>query len=129
MTISKNRQRKTDRPYRRITPATVAKHKAMTLEQGNGTRAVEVLEDEYKRPDMRSVRIMAKSDSVSTTEYIDNSLQQMASNAMDRINKTIMGRDETLALNASKYVTDHLRGKAVTRSENKTLSINIESVL
>lgn len=99
------------------------------IEQGNGTRAVEAVTDEYKRPDMRHIAILEKTELMSTTEYIDNSLQQMASNAMDRINKTIMGRDETLALNASKYVTDHLRGKAVTRSENKTLSINIESVL
>lgn len=101
----------------------------MTLREGNGTRAVEALHDDYLAPHLRSHNILKKDKDISTVQYIDNSLQQMSEAAMQTINNTIMGRDEALAFQASKYVTDHLRGKAVTRSENKTLSINIESVL
>ena len=126
MTINRKTNK---RPYRKITPATLANLKAKTVYTGNATQVIRDEYPEYERPDARAYRIVAKSDNVATTDYIEDALQQMGKDAMQTIGNVIIGSDSKLALKASTYVVDHLRGKAVTRAENKTLTISIESVL
>lgn len=123
------KHKKIKRPYRKITPLVIAHHKAQMLISGNGARAVDDTNDDYASSRQRAHMIIAKDNSGGTGDMIEHALQQIAGEAMQTIANTVTGTDEALALRASTYTIDHLRGKAVQRSENKNLNISIESVL
>lgn len=123
------RTKKDKRKYRKITPATVAKFKADVLLHGNGTRAVQMDDDEYLAPEQRAHRILTIDKQSATPDIIENALQQIAVDAVQVLSNSVNSTDEAIALNATKYTIDHLRGKAVQRSESKNLNISIESVL
>lgn len=72
---------------------------------------------------------MSKSKDVSTIEYIDNSLQQIGSEAIERVRELVQSDDERIATKNAHYAIDHIRGKAVTRSVSVTGRLNIQSVL
>ena len=117
------------RPYRKVTAQTIAIHRAQTLAQGSGTRAVQALHDDYDAPEQRSSYILNVSQDLATSDYIEEAMQQIGKDAMQVLGNSVNSTDEAIALRATMYVTDHLRGKAVQRSENKNLNISIESVL
>ena len=117
------------RPYKKITHATVARHVAQAVISGNGTRAVETLEPEYIAPDKRAQRIVAKSRDVNVAEYIDNSLEQIGSEAIDRVGELVHSEDERIATKNAHFVIEHIRGKAVQRNISASVKLNIQSVL
>lgn len=119
----------TKRPYRKITPRTVAEHATQVLIDGNGTAAVRSLSPEYQAPDRRAVRIVAKSRNVTAQEYIENGLQQIGSEAIDRIGELVHSEDERIATKNAHFVVEHIRGKAVQRNLNANVKLNIQSVL
>lgn len=129
MSIKHKNTNKTKRPYRRITSTVIAKHKAQMLISGNSSRAVEDTDDDYARPRQRAYMIMTKGDSVAVPDMIENGLQQIATEAIQTLANSVLSTDEAIALRSSMYIIDHLRGKAVQRSESKNLNISIESVL
>lgn len=122
-------KQKQPRVYKRITSRTVALHEATAVLTGNNTEAVRRLEPEYSNPNARAVKIVAKSSIENTPEYIDTQLQQIGSEAIDRIGELVHSDDERIATKNSHYVVDHLRGKAVQRSISVTGRLNIQSVL
>ena len=61
--------------------------------------------------------------------YIDNSLQQIGSEAIERIGELVFSQDERIATKNAHYVVDHIRGKAVQRNLNASVKLNIQSVL
>lgn len=125
-----NTTKKTKRPYRRITSETVAKHKTAVALTGNNTRAVEVIEPEQKDPSSRGYKIAKKSKSMPTLTYLDEGLQQIASDGLRRLSKVVNEtHDERLVLGITRYATDQVRGKAVTKSIAITGKMNIQSVL
>jgi len=117
------------RTWRKVTPQVVAKHQAQVTLSGNGTRAITDTTDEYDAPHMRANYILNVSKELATPDYIEEALQQIGRDAMQVLGNSVNSSDEAIALRATMYVTDHLRGKAVQRSENKNLNISIESVL
>lgn len=119
----------TKRTYKRITPRIVANHEAQAILSGNNTAAVRALEPEYIAPDRRAVRIVAKSREVSAGEYIENQLEQIGSEAIERIGSLVHSEDERIATKNAHYVVDHIRGKAIQRSITATAKLNIQSVL
>lgn len=117
------------RPYRHVTAVTVAKHKAQVIVSGNGTRAVLDTNDDYDAPEQRATYILKVAQDLATPDFIDEAMQQIGRDAMQTLGNAVTSTDEAIALRASTYTIDHLRGKAVQRSENKNLNISIESVL
>ena len=122
-------QNKTPRTYKKITPSTVAMHNAQRVLNGSGTAAVRELEPEYIDPASRAVRIARKDSTITASEYIDNQLEQIGSEAIGRVGELVHSEDERIATKNAHYVIDHIRGKAVQRSISVTGKLNIQSVL
>lgn len=119
----------TPRPYKKITPRTVANHAAQTILSGNATAAVRAIDPEYRAPEARAHRIVRKSKQVSAVEYIENSLEQIGSEAIERIGELVHSEDERIATKNAHFVVDHIRGKAIQRSITATTKLNIQSVI
>ena len=117
------------RVYKRITPATVARHKTALIKLGNNTAAVRETDSEFKAPHQRAYRIVKKSEGMATTDFIDEQFQQIGVDAVNRVGQLVNSNNEKVATKNSHYVIDHLRGKAVQRTESKHLSLNIQTVL
>lgn len=75
------------------------------------------------------MRIARKSNIVNASEFIDNSLQQIGAEAIERIGELVHSEDERIATKNAQYVVDHIRGKAVQRSITATTRFNIQNVL
>lgn len=117
------------RVYKKITPRTVANHATQAVLSGNNTAAVRELEPEYLAPDARAVRIVAKRSTGNALEYIDDTLQQIGSDAIERVGELVHSEDERIATKNAHFVIEHLRGKAVQRNISATVRLNIQSVL
>ena len=122
-------KRKTNRPYRKVTVATIAKHEAKSIELGSGARAVEALEPDEKEARQRAWLINNKKRQLDVGEYVDSQLQQIATEAVERVGTMVQSADERIATKNAHFVIDHVRGKALQRSETKHLNLNIEAVL
>lgn len=66
---------------------------------------------------------------MNTVDFIDEQFQQIGVSAVNRIGEMVLSNDERIATKNAQYVVDHLRGKAVQRTESKHLSLNIQTVL
>lgn len=119
------------RPYNRITKTTIARHRALEIEYGNGSEAVRQQTPEVINERHRAWQInkQAKKDSANALEFIDTSLQQIGIDAVQRVGMMVNSDDERIATKNSHYVIDHLRGKPLQRSESHNLNLNIESIL
>lgn len=115
--------------YKRITPRTVAQFKAEEALHGNGSAAVRYLESTRIGVKDRAFRIKKKSEEQSAVDFIDNQLQQIGVDAVNRLGKLVNSTDERVASKMVTYTIDHLRGQAVRRTESKHLQVNIETVL
>lgn len=117
------------RVYKKITPRTVANHTAQAVLSGNHTQAVRDTEPEYKAPQQRALRIVTKNNTVRASEYIENSLEQIGSEAIDRVQSLVHSEDERIATKNAHFVIEHIRGKAVQRNITANVRLNIQSVL
>lgn len=124
-----NTRNKHKRNYRKITASTIALHQAQAAISGNGTAAVEILEDGYANPGDRAYRIQKKAEGVSTMDYIENSLQQIGAEAVQELGELIHSEDEHVRAKMVTYAIDHLRGKAVQKSISVSKRYNVQSVL
>lgn len=129
MTTDKNKNPNKKRQYRLITPLTIAQFEAEKIVTGNGTAAIRKLNANYKSPEARSNRIVSKSKQVNASEMIESRLQQIASDAIERVGELVNSEDEKIATKNSHYVIDHIRGKAVQRSITATTKFNIQNIL
>lgn len=117
------------RQYKKIRPRDQAALATQELLSGNATAAIRELDPDYKRPDMRAVRIVAKGGAVLAGEYIDNALEQIGPEAIDKVRELVQSDDQRIATKNSHFVIEHLRGKAVQRSIALTGRLNIQNVL
>lgn len=117
------------REYHKITPAQMAKYKALEAILGNGTAAVRKLNPTLLSPKDRAYKIAKKSEKQNTTDFIDDSLQLIGVDAINRVGMMVNSTDEKIATKNSHYVIDHLRGMPLRRSESKHLALTIEAVL
>jgi hypothetical protein len=125
----KDKTNKKPRHYHRITPATISKFKAVEAVQGNGSAAIRILEPTQINPGSRAFKIAKKSKDVNTSDFINNTLQQIGVDAVNRIGKMVHSSDEKVATKNAQYVIDRLEGKPMQRSESKHLNLTIETVL
>lgn len=121
--------KKLKRKYRKITPEVVARLKATEALEGSATRAVEALEPDVKNPGDRGYRIKKHAEGLTGLAYVDDQLEQIGADAIDRINALVQSSDEKVAGQNARFVVDHVRGKAVQRTENKNYNLSIEAVL
>ena len=128
MTKNTNKD-KPKRPYRLITPEEIASFHSASAITGNGSSAVDMINPHYKNRGDRAYRIRKKSEDESIGEYIENGLQQIGADAVQVIGELVNSADEKIATKNAHYVVDHLRGKAIQRSETKSLNLSIEAVL
>lgn len=119
----------TKRPYRRITPATVAQHRAQVLLHGNGSRAVDYQTPGYLNPGDRAYRLQKKSEGIATGQFIDDNLEQIGVDAIHRLGDLVNSTDERIAQKSVHYTIDHIRGQATKKSISLTGKLNIQSVL
>lgn len=124
-----NKQNKTPRTYKRITPESVAEFKAQAILAGNNTAAIRKLEPTRISPKDRAFRIAKKSEEESTLQFIDKQLEQIGIDAVNRIGKMVNSSNEGIATKNSHFVVEQLKGKAVQKSESKNINVNIETVL
>lgn len=120
---------KQHRQYKRITPQTVAQFTAEELAAGNGAVAVRNLESTRLSPRSRAFRIRTKRNEENSIDFIEDTMQQIGVDAIQRVGKMVNSSDERIATKNAHFVIDHLRGKAVQRSESKHLNLTIETVL
>lgn len=107
----------------------MAKYKALEAILGNGTAAVRKLNPTLLSPKDRAYKIAKKSEKQNTTDFIDDSLQLIGVDAINRVGMMVNSTDEKIATKNSHYVIDHLRGMPLRRSESKHLALTIEAVL
>lgn len=124
-----NNAPKTKRQYRKITPLEVAQHKALEAIEGNGTAAVRAIYPTTLKPEHRAWRIQRVSKETNAVDFIEDSMQQIGIDAVQRVGKMVNSSDERIATKNAHFVIDHLRGKAVQRSVSKHLNLTIETVL
>lgn len=117
------------RHYRRITKDVITRFQAEEVLQGNGTAAVEILEPDSKSPGVRAFEIRKQANQAVDTDHVPNRIQQIAVQAVERINDIVNSTDERVALSASEFIIDHAIGKAVQRNDNVNLNVNIENLL
>lgn len=122
-------KQKQPRTYRKITSQTVAQFKAAELEAGNATAAIRQIEPTRLAPKHRAFRIKTKQNQQDTNDFIDEQLQLIGVDSVNRLGKLVNSSDERVGLKAVTYAIDHLRGQAVRRSESKHLALTIETVL
>lgn len=115
--------------WRRITPQEIAEHKLLEYKHGNGSQAVREKYPTMLHPGDRAWRIQKMSEKVNALEFIENSMQQIGIDAIQRVGEMVNSSDEGIATRNSHFVLEQIRGKAVQKTENKTLNINIETVL
>lgn len=124
-----NELTKRKRPYRLITAETVAKHQALAVIHGNGSAAVLALDADYKNLGDRAYRIRKKAESMPTSGYIEEGLQQIASEGIQELGELVHSADEKLRYRVATYAIDQVRGKAITRSIGISAKTNIQSVI
>lgn len=117
------------RTYRKITPKEIAQHKALEAELGNGSAAVRAAYPTTIQPGHRAWRIQKISKNMNAVDYIENSMQQIGIDAINRVGNMVNSADERVATKNAHFVIEHIRGKAVQKTEGKRLNINIEAVL
>lgn len=121
--------KQTKRTYRRVTPQVIAKFKALEATQGNGSEAVRILEPDTKSVGTRAHTINKKANNAEVTTYIDNQLATIAQPSINRLKELVESDNEQVATKNVHYVIDHLRGKAISRSINRSEVINIDTVI
>lgn len=122
-------QNKKPRKYRRITTQTVAEFKAAEIEHGNGSEVIRRQYPETLNKGNRAFRIRKNSQKLPASEFIEQQLQQIGVDAVNRLGQLVNSSDERVAGVNTRYAIDQLRGKAVVRSVNLTGKVNIQSVL
>lgn len=124
-----NETPKKKRQYHRITPQTVAQFKALEAINGNGSEAVAIQTPTILNKGERAWRIRKKPQDINTVDYIENTIQQIGVDAINRVGNMVNSADERVATKNAHFVIEHIRGKAVQKTEGKHLNINIEAVL
>ena len=119
----------TKRQYKRITPQVIAEHKLLQAELGNGSAAVRQSDPMLIAPHIRANAIIKKDKELNGLQYIDNKLQQIGKQAINRVEELVDSDDEKVATRNAHYVLDQLKGKAVQKTESKSVVLNIEAVL
>lgn len=117
------------RQYHKITAEQVASLEALSALLGNNTAAVRALTPTIRNPAHRAFTIKKKSREIHTEVFIDETLQLIGVDAINRLGEIVASPDEKTALKASMYAIDHIRGQATKKSIALTGKLNIQNAL
>lgn len=120
---------KIPRVYRKITKAEIAAHEAAVALTGNGSAAQRYINPSILAPSARAFKIVRKSKTVDTSQFIDDQLQQIGVDAVNRLGKLINSPNEAVATKNVHYAIDHIRGQATKKSIALTGKINIQDII
>ncbi len=115
--------------HRKITPQVIAQFKAFQAVYGNGTRAIEELEPNTLSAKDRAYRITKKDEKQNTELFIDDQLQRIGIDAVNRLGMLVNSTNEAIATKNVHFSIDHIRGQATKKSINVTGKFNIQNVL
>ena len=118
--------------HRNTTPAYLAKYQSTKLAHGNnGSEAIRILEGKTDSADIRrrAWLLNSKLKQLDANDYIESKINKIGLEAIERIEELVQSPDERIATKNSHFIVEHIRGKAIQRSESKHLNLNIESVL
>lgn len=120
---------KKTRRYRRITSDIVAKYKSAEIIAGNGSAAVAMIDPGHINIGNKAYRIRKKAQNMPTSQYLNESMEQIATEAVQVLGELVHSKDEAIATRNVHYAIDQQRGKAVTKSISLVGKTNIQSVL
>lgn len=117
------------RQWNKITPEQIAAFHALEAIFGNGSAAVRKLTPSIANPGNRAFQLRKKTQGENTEQFIDNTLQVVGVDAVNRLGEIVASPDEKTALKAVMYSIDHIRGQATKKSIALTGKFNIQNVL
>jgi len=117
------------RQYHTYDKKQIAAIDALAVVLGNRSAAVRALYPSLRQPRVTAYRAKAKSKQMNTEVFIDEQLQQIGVDAVNRLGEVVQSPDEKTALKASMYAIDHIRGQATKKSIALTGKLNIQNVL
>jgi len=126
---TETKQKKPVRQYHNLTTEQVSAIESLAVVLGNRSAAVRQLLPTLRNPRQTAYRVKQKSRQMSTEVFIDEQLQQIGVDAVNRLGEVIQSPDEKTALKASMYAIDHIRGQATKKSIALTGKLNIQNVL
>lgn len=77
----------------------------------------------------RKMNIQSFANGGALQGYVQTRLEGMAMKALNRLDDLIDSPKERIALEASIYTVDQVRGKAVQKSTNTNLNLNVQSII
>ena len=107
----------------------MARFRAEEAAQGNGSAAVRIIDNKVKNAGEKATRIRKKSNTATPSEYLTQRIDEIAVQAVDRLEGLVRSNDEAIATRNVHFVIEQQRGKAVQKNENRNLNFNIEAVL
>lgn len=118
--------------YNKLSSEKIAKFAIDYQRYGKGSKAVNVAFDNAYSPEVASVkanRMLKNANVKHAIDYVQKQIDNGAVIAVDKVIELAESDNEQVALNSSKYLINQAIGTPVTRSENKNVNINIDSVL
>lgn len=115
--------------YSHLTPAEIAEFKALRALYGNGTAAVRIQRPQLLDPSNRAFRLSKKAKELGAPDFIDNKIQQIGIDAVQRVGIMVNSTDERIATKNSHFVIEQIRGKATQKSIALTGKIKLQDVL
>lgn len=129
MNTPKPTTKRKPRQYHKITAVQLAKFKALEALHGNGSEAVRQMTPTILNVGDRAFQLRKKAEIENADDFIDDQLKQIGIDAINRLGLLVNSTDEKVATKNVHFTIDHVRGKALQRSESKHLNLNIETVL
>lgn len=128
MSTSKIVKRK-PRAYHKITAAQLAQFKALKTLSGNGSAAIRQMQPELLAPHGRAWKMVKKIKEVNATEFIDDQLQLIGVDSIQRLGLLVNSTDERVAQKSVHFTIEQIRGKATQKSIALTGKLNVQDVL
>lgn len=83
----------------------------------------------YKDPARRAFKVREKGKDMQTEVFIDDQLQQIGVDAVNRLGELVASPDEKIATKNVHYAIDRISGKPVQKSIALQARYNIQNVL
>lgn len=106
----------------------MAEFKALKAVHGNGSAAARILTPTLN-PSMRAFHVSKKLKASTATEFIDEKLQQIGIDSIQRIGLLVNSTDENVATRNAHFVVEQIRGKATQKSIALTGKLKAQDVL
>lgn len=97
--------------------------------EGSGTAALRKWGLGYFAPQDRAYRLAKKADDVDSSVFIDEQLQQIGVDAVNRLGELVNSTDENIASRNVHYTIDHIRGQATKKTVTLHGRINVQTAI